>query len=663
MARQSAAVIPIRQAVEEDPLEEFRRLVDEAGGESKETRSGYMARCVMPGHDDTTPSMSFGPGRSVPVVAKCHGCGAGFPEIAAHVGFSSETEYEYEYEDEAGNLVRQIVKTVRDGKKDFRPWAQRPDGTWHPAEWPEAERIPYRLPALRRAAAQGGTVYLTEGEKDADRVTEMGLVATAVPFGANGWRDTYARHFAGVGRVVILPDHDKPGEVFAQAVAHGLRGMVPSVRIVRWPGSTPGGLWDGYDVSDWADKTGGTNAELAEALEALAEAAMERVITVTDAAGLLDEVTAFLRRFMAFTNEHQAPVVALWALHTHAVAAADTTPRLVIRSPEKQSGKTRVQEVLEELVANKRHTVSITAPALFRIIEKGTAQGTPPTLLVDEFDTIFKTKTPTESQEALRAILNGGYRRGAVATRVVGQGAKMDVQDFQTFAPVCLAGIGRLPDTIEDRSIIITLRRRKRTEEVQRWRMAAGAKAAEPLRHRLEAWAADHIETLRAGVDPERIPEELSDRAQDIWEPLLAIADAAGGEWPRRAREAAIELAKTTEADEPPLKVRLLADTRRIYTSGDGHDWLSTSALVKALVALDEAPWADLGNGREVTEHQVGKWLSGYDIPSTQVRVPGQSRRTRGRARQAFQEAWEVYLPPMEDDDHLDSLPGHPEPY
>jgi len=168
VARQPAAIVPIRP--EEDALDEFRRLVDEAGGEATATRSGYMARCVMPDHDDGSPSMSFGPGQSVAVVAKCHGCGAGFPAIAAALGFSSEVETEYPYEDEAGDLVRMVVKTVRDGHKTFKPWAQRKDGTWHPSAWPEPERIPYRLPALRRAAAEGGTVYLTEGEKDADRV-------------------------------------------------------------------------------------------------------------------------------------------------------------------------------------------------------------------------------------------------------------------------------------------------------------------------------------------------------------------------------------------------------------------------------------------------------------------------------------------------------------
>ena len=243
---------------------------------------------------------------------------------------------------------------------------------------------------------------------------------------------------------------------------------------------------------------------------------------------LLEEVRTFIRRFVVL-DDHQADAVALWVAHTYVYLAFGITPYLAITSAEKRSGKTRLLEVLELLVRLALATANISDAALFRII--GAKE---PALLMDEVDAIFKSR----EREELRGLLNAGYRRGAVAHRMGGANNR-ELQTFPVFCPKAFAGIGDcLPDTITDRSIPIRLKRRTRAEQVERFRLRDVEPEGQSLRDRLADWLEpqdDHIAASRPAL-----PDELDDRAQDCWEPLLAIADLAGGDWPDRARAAAI---------------------------------------------------------------------------------------------------------------------------
>ncbi|HEY5011432.1 MAG TPA: hypothetical protein VIK61_01845, partial [Acidimicrobiia bacterium] len=176
---------------------------------------------------------------------------------------------------------------------------------------------------------------------------------------------------------------------------------------------------------------------------------------------LLDDLRSFLCRFVAFPEPEQADAVTLWIAHTWAFEAAEATPRLSIQSAEKQSGKTRLLELLDLLVRSSLSVASISAAAMFRLIADG-----PTTLLIDEADTIFDGRG--SGAEDLRGVLNAGYRRGGGVMRAAGKGT--GVQRFSVFAPVALAGIGRLPDTVQDRSIVIRLKRRGITESVEKLR-------------------------------------------------------------------------------------------------------------------------------------------------------------------------------------------------
>jgi Protein of unknown function (DUF3631) len=295
---------------------------------------------------------------------------------------------------------------------------------------------------------------------------------------------------------------------------------------------------------------------------------------------MLDGLVAFIRRFVALSHV-QAVMVALWVVHTHAIDAADCTPYLHIRSAEKRSGKTRLLEVLAPLVARPWFTGRVSAAVLVR-----KTANEQPSLLLDESDAAFKGDK--EYAEALRGILNAGFRRGGVTSLYVGQGANQGYRDFPVFSPKAIAGIGKLPDTIADRAVPIELRRRRRGEYVERFRQRKVEPEAVPLHGAAATWAEANLGAL-AEAEPE-LPDELDDRAQDIVEPLLAIVDAAGGAWPARARDAAVELlAGEQREDAESLGVRLLRDVRSVFDAKKAEQF-RTTAILTELIRADDAP-------------------------------------------------------------------------
>ncbi len=244
-----------------------------------------------------------------------------------------------------------------------------------------------------------------------------------------------------------------------------------------------------------------------------------------DGDALLDSITLAVRRYLVLPP-NGAEVIALWVIAAHAFNCFQISPRLHFRSPEKRCGKTIALDVSECLTPRSIRTENITTAVLFRLVD-----GYQPTLLIDEVDSFLK------DNEELRGALNAGHRRGGQMLRC--EGDNNEVRAFKTFAPVALAGIGRLPGTLEDRSITIEMRRRKPTERVTRFQRDRTSDLDE-LASMAARWVADYEISLSA-ADPD-IPETLHDRAADNWRPLLAIADLAGGNWPTLARQVAVRL-------------------------------------------------------------------------------------------------------------------------
>jgi Protein of unknown function (DUF3631) len=343
----------------------------------------------------------------------------------------------------------------------------------------------------------------------------------------------------------------------------------------------------------------------------------------------LHRIEDFVRRYVV-VDDDQAAAIATWVAHTHAFAAAVATPYLSITSAEMESGKTRLLEVLRPLVANPWFTGRTTAAALTRKIAKAS-----PTLLLDEFDA---TKNgDKEFAEVLRGVLNSGYRAGGAVTVCVGQGANFDVRDFPTFCPKAIAGIGALPDTVASRSIPISLKRRLASEPIERFRERKARALGEAIADGIESVLMPLIDELTA-AEP-HLPEELSDRQWDVWEPLLALSDAAGGEWPERARAAAVRLSDRGESDEATLGVRLLADCRDAFGT---EDRIATVDLLEHLHGIEDAPWADW-YGKEISARKVADLLRRFGIKAKRIRIGEWT--PRGYLREAFEDAWTRYVP------------------
>ncbi len=344
-----------------------------------------------------------------------------------------------------------------------------------------------------------------------------------------------------------------------------------------------------------------------------------------DGTALLDELAAAVRRHVVL-GENEAVTVALWVVAVHAFGAWPIFPRLFINSPEKGCGKSTLLDVLSRLVPKPLGASGITAAALFRVIEAAR-----PTLLLDEADSYAR------DNEDLRGVLDAGHRRDGAVIRTVGD--DHEPRQFSAWAPVALAAIGHLPGTIEDRSIKIGLRRRRRDEAVEPLRLDR-AGALETLARMAARWAADHAAEL-AAADP-AMPEGVVNRAADNWRPLLSAADLAGGTWPERTRRAAAELSAEGD-DQSSIRVALLADIRAAFVA-KGVDRLSSDELATFLGSLDDRPWPEYRGGKPISKTQVARLLKPLGVSSGTIRLPDGST-PKGYYLTAFRDPFARYLP------------------
>jgi hypothetical protein len=346
---------------------------------------------------------------------------------------------------------------------------------------------------------------------------------------------------------------------------------------------------------------------------------------------VLDDVVVFLRRFVSLSDA-QATVIMLWVVHTHAIKAAYTTPYLSITSAEKQCGKTRLLEVLSLLVSHPWFTGSTSKAALVRKLDQDH-----PTLLLDESDAAFARDK--EYSEALRAVLNCGHSRDVdVVSLCVGHAADMTVKDFHVFGPKAIAGIGKLPDTVADRSIPIRMKRRASKERVERFRRRHLKGRGDEMQKRIAAWITPDLQQLR-DANPD-LPDVLSDRQLDGCEPLVAIADHAGEDWPEKARNALVEILTGDAAEDGSIGVRLLSDIRDVFNQ-KAVESLSTSELLIAL--CDHNPlWSEFHHGKPLGAAGLSRLLKAYDIDHHKLRIGAAT--PWGYRHSAFEDAWRRYL-------------------
>ena len=381
---------------------------------------------------------------------------------------------------------------------------------------------------------------------------------------------------------------------------------------------------------------------LAREIEYLILAGATHVDAPNIGSDMLDVIDAFAARFLSLPNEHARHAHVLWCAHTWLMDCWEHTPRLLFLSPEAGCGKTRALTVTKHLVPRPNHVADLTRAALYYSIDEAMElKGGRPTILFDEFDTVFGTAEEGKIRnEEMRRLINGGHDRSERLIRKIGKNTK----EFELFSPMALAGKMNaydVPATIRTRSITIPMQRRLPDEKIERWTRRGSAVEAEPLRWLLQCWAELVHSYAIEYVGPDRpvLPKGVEDRDADVWEPLLAVADLAGGHWPERARVAAVALVALDGVRATPGPgIELLADIRTVFDQLQ-VEVIFTATLLTELATMDPR-WRRLDGKR--LAHQ----LHGYGMHETHRDQRIGTTVKKGYRREYFEDAWSRYLPP-----------------
>jgi putative DNA primase/helicase len=355
---------------------------------------------------------------------------------------------------------------------------------------------------------------------------------------------------------------------------------------------------------------------------------------------LFDEIKVLLMRIVVMPKWAVEAVV-LWIVHTYAFELRNVATYLGIESPEKECGKTTLMSLLSRLVNRPEVASNISSPAFYRAIEE-----LRPTLLIDEADTLL----PGNAQ--LRGILNSGYTQemayvlritsdplpeSSTSTAKTGKKTKggSRLARFSCWGPKAIAQIGNLPDTLRSRCIVIRMQKKTAHEQCERFQEDKALFAR--LRSQCVRFVLDHAAKI-AAARPE-LPKALSDRGVQIWEPLVILADLAGGDWPQAARQAAVGLSASAEHNNPVGSL-LFGIWLLFATAGGGRMFSRT--LVQGLNGLADRPWGEMRNGKGITDAWLAAQLQPYGIQPRTLRI-GQAQ-AKGYCEEDFQEAFQRYM-------------------
>lgn len=339
---------------------------------------------------------------------------------------------------------------------------------------------------------------------------------------------------------------------------------------------------------------------------------------------LLSEIDRTIRRFIVCEPE-TAQAASLWIVMTWLMDVVKVAPLAVITAPEKRCGKTQLLDLIGKMSYRPMFASSITPAALFRSVEMWQ-----PTLLIDEADAFLK------DNEEMRGLLNAGHTRTSAYTiRTVGD--DHTPKKFNVWGAKAISGIGHLSDTLMDRAVVLELRRKLDCEHVDRIRHAEPG-LFEILCRKICRFAEDNRETIRNARPA--LPEELNDRAQDNWEPLLSIADMAGGNWPDIARIAALKISRGNQISQS-IGAELLSDIKEIFDEKNVSK-LFTSDLIAALCEDSEKPWDTYNRGKSIAPRQLSNRLKEYGIKSKDIRIGHENKK--GFEKVQFADAFKRYI-------------------
>ena len=348
-----------------------------------------------------------------------------------------------------------------------------------------------------------------------------------------------------------------------------------------------------------------------------------------DPAQLFDEITDVILTHVVLDQE-QADAATIWIAHTYLIDVFDVSPLAIINAPERACAKTLLQSLMGMLAYRSLFAANASLSALFRAIELWR-----PTLWLDEVDTFIREHTE------LLGMINAGYKRGGFVLRSESAGDSFEPCMYSVYGPKSVAGIAlekHLPDSTMSRGIVFNMRRKLPHEKVERMRNADKTVIAR-LGSQLARFAVDYAHQVRAAHP--HLPSELSDRAQDNWEPMLAIASCAGPEWVRRITAAANKMS----ADGEPAASNaneLLSDIREVLSRWTPRT-IMTVKLIELLCDDQDMGWATYNRGRALTPRQLAKQLDVYGIKPKTVRQPG-NKTPKGYDLTMFDDAFKRYL-------------------
>jgi Protein of unknown function (DUF3631) len=362
-----------------------------------------------------------------------------------------------------------------------------------------------------------------------------------------------------------------------------------------------------------------------------------------DGDSLLRDIIRRVRRHVVCP--HDACLgIALWIMFAwvHDEVAIHS-PILLITSAEAECGKTTTLAIVSHLAPRAIASVEISKAALFRSIQLWQ-----PSFIIDEFDTVLASKDDDKAE--LRSVINSGHTRGQGVIRCVTDEHRPEL--FSTFAAKAIGMVGRkMPVTTLSRCIVIELRRRAKDEKVDEFAHQDDSELVD-LRRRLRRWSMDNTDTLRDVVVP--MPEQFHNRRANNWRLLFAIADLCSGteDWGDKARLAATKIEDAS--DTSSIGIRLLVDIKRVFDE-TGHLTIPSATLVARLKEDEEAPWAEWGRGKGLTQNSLAVLLGGgggrgrgsrggFGIRSVDVDLAG-GTRGKGYRRSQFEEVWTIYLP------------------
>lgn len=601
-------------------------------------------------------------------------------------GYTPEALHEYTDADGKPHYWRVRLKNKETGEKYIRPMSF--SGERYELKEPSFEPGKKPLYQLHRLAQdREDPIYICEGEWCVDRLLKLGVLATTS--GAANSAETADWSPLAGREVIIWPDNDEAGKNYGNDVAVILQALDCTIHIVDvdtlslppkgdvidWMAQDPTNdkgklatiplLFPGNASTDAAQedirdvishlallpnleyeqqrravakkfgiKVPTLDKEVYAAREAYLSAQEDESLffpavqpwhTPVDGAELLNKIYSATNQFI-ICEPKTAIAVALWIAFTWFIDDVQIAPLAVITAPEKRCGKSQLLDLIGRLARKPLPASNISASALFRVIEAHS-----PTLLIDEADSFF------EGKEELRGIINSGHSRSsAFVIRTVGD--DFEPKSFSTWGAKAISGIGKLADTLMDRSIVLELRRKLPSEKVARLRYAA-PDLFPCLASKLARFSHDGAEAIQNARPV--LPDNLNDRAQDNWEPLLAIADYAGGEWPQRAREAANAIAGGNDESSVSYSTMLLSDIQEIFNE-KGGDRIFSKELINALCEDDLKPWATYSRGHPIKPHQLARRLSAYGIKPTLMRIGYENGR--GYKKIDFSDAFARYL-------------------